>query len=533
MRRIQGVATAMLGMALAHCAGLPQNLVDQAERAGARIEEESRRTESLERQYEDFRESSAYSEVQKYAEREDWEQHFDAARGKVRAAEGIYKAEVLPVVEADKPDGAQVLRDSLLKITPLLSGARDSAQQWMDRREFLNEVAEGADAMLAECEAAVTTMKELAPELADRAERVRRDHATRAADIDRLVVPLTALLASADELLGDARQELTKRESDGEFDLAVFGDSCRQAGASSQEYQKRAPELGATLAELDRSYSRTLIDMKTEHALVIRRESWDDSRDYPTIHTIDYRVRNVDPTTFEYLLGIEGSLARFSSSIFGRRLSVLSGTDPQRWNALGIDALAQWPGRDTHAEYWVQAAESKYFHKYLIQEDGDTRESDWTEVSEDFFFANLDNLGMDVESKPYGSFESEKLTHAAPPGMGFVGNPHYGRWRADGSGGSVWTWVGPYLFYSSIFGSPMSYGRRDWDTWHGGYRGSRPYYGGSAEAPRWGTRSQGTRTSPRMQGSTFARGGGFRRPPSTVRGAGPRSRGTSFGASGK
>ena len=523
----------MLAMVLTHCAGLPQTLVDEAKRAGTRIEDESRRTDSLEQQYEEFRKSSDFSAVQEYADREVWEQYFDAARGKVRSAEGIYKVEVLPALEADKPDGAESLRASLLKITPLLSGARESAQMWIERREFLNKVAADAEAMMAECESAVQAMRESEPELTARAAQVRRDHPARAADIDRLLDPLARLRDSADKLLGDARQELGNRTSGGKLDLAVFGDSCRQAEENSREHQQRAPELGATLAELDRSYSRTLIDMKTEHSLVIRRESWDDSRDYPRLHTIDYRVSNVDPTTFEHLLGIQGSLARFSSSFFGRRLSVLSGTDPQRWNALGIDALAQWPGRDTHAEYWVQGAESKYFHKYLVQEDGDTTESDWTEVSEDFFFANLDNLGMDVESKPYGSFETEKLTHAAPPGMAFVGNPHYGRWTADGSGGSVWTWVGPYLFYSSIFGSPMSYGRRDWDTWQGGYRGSRPYYGGSTEAPRWGTRSQRTRTSPRMQGTTFARGGGFRRPPSTVRGAGPRSRGSSFGASGK
>ena len=526
----------MLAVVLTHCAGLPQTLVDQAQRAGARIEEESRQTDSLEQQYEEFRKSPDFSAVQEYAERENWGGYFEVARGRVGAAEGIFKVEVLPVVEADRPESAEGLRASLLKITPLLSTAREAARYWIDRREFLNQVAEGAEAMMAECESAVQAMRESEPELADRAAQVRRDHPARVADIDRLVVPLAGLRDSADKSLADARQELGNRPSGGDFDLALFGDSCREAGAQSQEYQQRVPELAATLAELDRSYSRTLIDMKTEHALTIRRESWDDSRDYPTIHTIDYRVSNVDPTTFEHLLGIDGSLARFSSSFFGRRLSAISGTDPQHWNALGIDPLAQWPGRDTHAEYWVQGAESKYFHKYLVQEGGDTHESDWTEVTEDFFFANIDNLGMDVESKPYGSFESEKLTHAAPPGMAFVGNPHYGRWRTDGSGGSVWTWIGPYLFYSSIFGSPMSYGRRDWDTWHGGYRGSRPYYGGSAEAPRWGTRSQSTRTSPRMQGTTFARGGGFRRPPSTVRGAGPRgtrSRGSFFGSSGK
>ena len=210
---------------------------------------------------------------------------------------------------------------------------------------------------------------------------------------------------------------------------------------------------------------------------------------------------------------------------------------------LGIDPVQAWPRGDNAAEYWVEKAEAHYFHKYLVQENGQTTETGWTEVTEELFFKNVDNLGMDVESKPYGSFESEKLTHAAPPGMAYVGNPHYGRWVSDGSGGSVWNWIGPYLFFRTMFGSPVSYNRSDWSNWSRDYRGSRPYYGGSTSAPRWGSKSQTVRTSPRMQGTTLARSGGLRQASTSVRGAGPSSRGVrgsspssrggSFGTSGK
>ena len=532
-KRLYCAAPAILAFALTHCSGLPRGLVDRAERAANSVEFEVRRTESIEKQYDGFRNSPEYAALEKYAEREAWAQNFTAARAKIKAAEGIYKADVLPALEANRPDGAEAVREALLKITALLAGARESAVQWIDRRDLLNEVAGSADSMMAECQNAARAMTRSEPELVARAEQIKQDHPGRSSDIDRLLQPMTELRNSSEKLLAQAAAEFRERRAGDEFDVAIFGDSCRQVSTNAEEFLKGGPELSAKLAELDRSYSRTLIDMKTEHGLVVRRQSWDDSRDYPRIHTIDFRVSTIDPTTFEYLLRIRGSLARYSSTIFGRRFSMLSGTDPQRWNALGIDPLVQWPSRDTHAEYWVQAANSKYFHKYLVQENGSTQESDWAEVSEDFFVANLDNLGMDVESKPYGSFESEKLTHAAPAGMAFVGNPHYGRWTSNDSGGSAWSWIGRYYFYSTIFGFPMTYGRREWNTWSGGYRGSRPYYGGSAEVPRWGTRSQTTRTSPKMQGSTFARGGGFRRPPTTVRGAGPRSRGSSFGASGK
>lgn len=532
--RLRSVAVAAAACVLAGCFGLPRNLIERASLAGTRIAEELRRVESAASEYEQFRESADYALIGPYAEREEWIQHLEAARGKVQSAESIYKADVLPIVEEDSSEQAQVLINALDKINPLLAGAQESAREWVDRRDFLKDVAERPDELFSECESSVDSMKEAEPGLNDRIQAVRRDHASRREEIDSLVEPLTQLRASADELLASARQELSARESSGGPDLAVLGDSCTNAATASTDYLRLAPEVGAKLAELDRSYSRTLIDMKVEYELGIRRESWDESRDYPQSHFLDYRVSNVSAATFEHLAAIRGSLVRsYRSAFFRREPSLLSGTDPVHWNALGIDLYARWPRGDNRAEYWVETAGAKYFHKYLVQENAETRESEWTEVSEDLFAANVDNLGMDVESKPYGAFDSEKLTHASPPGMAYVGNPRYGRWTSDGSGGSIWSWAGPYLFYSTLFGSTRSYGRSEWESWNGGYRGSRPYYGGSASAPKWGTRSDATRTSPRMQGSTFARGGGFRRPPATVRGAGPRTRSTSFGASGK
>ena len=522
----------MAVLLLVQC-GLPQHLINEAELSKVRIDDESRRIDGLARQFEEFKESPEYSVFGRYAEREDWERYITAARAKLESAERLYREQMVPLVEEDDSNRVEALSEALKKTTALLAGTHESARQWIDRRDFLAKVAETADAMLDECQESVGEMDAIEEQLTETTEQVRSDHPTRIEDIDRIVEPLEELRGSTRAALANAVAERGNRGSDSGFDLATFGDACQLAGQQAQEYVERAPEITARLAELNRGYSRTLVDMKTEHDLVVRRESWNNALDYPRVHAIDYRVANVDLPTFEHLVGIRGSLARYSRTILGRRLSLLSGTEAQHWNALGIDPLANWPGRDSHAEYWVQGTESRYFHKYLVLENGSTRELDWMKVSEDFFFANIDNLGMDVESKPYGSFESEKLTQAAPPGMAFVGNPHYGRWTSDGSGGSVWTWMGPYLLYSSMFGSPMRYGRSDWDTWHGGYRGRRPYYGGSVQTPRWGTRSQTTRTSPRMQRSTFARGGGFRRPPSTVRGAGPSSRRTWFGGSGK
>ncbi len=531
---VKGVAaSAALAVVLAGCAGLPQSVVDEAGRQQALIESEARRVTSSERDFESFRQTPEYGAFEAYAEREAWPSHFRAAEAKLRSAESVYKVEILPLIKQDSPDGTGAATAALAKIPPLLDGARRSSRHWVERRDFLKGVSDSVASVMEDCGAAASEIEEAHAGMAFSVERVKRAHPARADDIGQRAAQLSDLRSPSVDAVAAARAEFRKREAGGEFDLAVFADSCREARQNAEAFLKGVPELGARLAELDRSYSRTLMDMKVEHDLLIQRASWNDALDYPTPNRLDYRFTNVERPVFEHLVSIQGVLAAYRRSFFGSRLSMRSGTDERMWSALEIDPLQRWPSGDTDAEYWVQEADSRYFHKYLVQENGATNESDWTPVGEEFFLANIDNLGMDVESKPYGSFESEKLAHAAPPGMAYVGNPHYGRWRSDGAGGSIWAWAGPYLFYSTLFGSPVRYGRSEWADWSGGYRGSRPYYGGTTSAPKWGTRSQTVRTSPRMQGTTLARSGGFRQPLSTVRGAGPAGRTTAFGASGK
>lgn len=531
--RLRKVMLAVPAIALAGCFGLPQDLVDLAETRAASIRAERERTDNLEKQYQDFTESPAYETVQRYAERERWSAGLDEARAKLGAADTVYRVEVLPLLERDAPEESEKLRAALQKIPALVSGARDSAQEWKVRSDFLAKVADQPGELVQECESALAAFKQAYPELDERAKEAKRNHAARTEDIDRLTGPLRGLFEASSQAAASATGEYTKIRSGGNADLAVLGDSCEQVKTQWDEFRKTSPEVLARLAELDRSYSRTLVDMKVEYGLVVRRQSWDDAYDYPALHNVDFAVSNVDADTFEHLAGAAGSLATLSYGWLGSGLRFSYGVDKDRWASLGIDPTQHWPRGDNAAEFWVEKANSRYFHKYLDQEDGEVIERPFTEVSEELFLKNVDNLGMEVESKAFGSFESEKLTHAAPPGMAYVGNPHYGRWVSDGSGGSVWNWFGPYLFYRTMFGSPMTYSRSDWNSWSRDYRGSRPYYGGTSSTPRWGSRSQTVRTSPKMRGSTFARGGGFRQASSSVRGAGPSSRGGSFGASGK
>lgn len=132
---------------------------------------------------------------------------------------------------------------------------------------------------------------------------------------------------------------------------------------------------------------------------------------------------------------------------------------------------------------------SNYFHKYkTLIEKPDTvlvRDSEWEKVSDVFFDANINNLGMAIATKKEG-----KLSKIASPAgyNNFIGNEKYGQWK-EKDGYSFWEFYGQYAFMSAIFNMATYPVRRSyWDEYYrGGYYGSRPYYGPSGNM--YGTRS--------------------------------------------
>ncbi len=72
-------------------------------------------------------------------------------------------------------------------------------------------------------------------------------------------------------------------------------------------------------------------------------------------------------------------------------------------------------------------------------------------------------------------------------GAALVGNPHYGSWQQTANGGSVWSWLGPYLLFQNLMG-PTRY--QDWfydRPWSYDYDVYRDRYGSNA----WRTRESG------------------------------------------
>ena len=140
-----------------------------------------------------------------------------------------------------------------------------------------------------------------------------------------------------------------------------------------------------------------------------------------------------------------------------------------------------------------------YQHKYKIIKEKDSvpyeKITDWLQVSEDYFWKNEANMGMEVASKDRTGKISKQ---AAPPGYNnYVGNSQYGHWRQS-NGSSFWEFYGRYAFMSSMFNlmSGPIY-RRDYSNYNNNYRNSRPYYGttSSGGKPMYGSKSDWAKKS--------------------------------------
>lgn len=133
-----------------------------------------------------------------------------------------------------------------------------------------------------------------------------------------------------------------------------------------------------------------------------------------------------------------------------------------------------------------------YRHQYdVIRDVNDSVVSErtvWYPVTDQFFQANIENMGMEIASKIDG-----KVSKVASPAghSNYVGNEKYGHWEQR-NGGSFWAFYGRYAFMSSMFRmATYPVQRSSWNSYRSDYYGQgRPYYGSSSNGRNmYGTNS--------------------------------------------
>jgi hypothetical protein len=508
--------------------GLPDELRTRAESMGHRIERETEGVETRSRELTEFLGDDDQAFLRRYAESEDWAARFVDARSEIDRASSLFGDEVGPLLEANRSEDEEALRALLTRVVSRLDAAAGLAREPAARAAFLREVRDEGPARVAAARDQVAAASIAASALKGDVDRAARDYPAKADDLAGRLAAVERAANEAKTALQGAEEE-ARRLAAGEADLARLGDGVVTAVEAASRVTSAEGELRTRVGELYRSYSKALVDMREDAAVEIGRTSWNEAYDFAR----ETERRFVVETTGEDLAALEawGDRPIASLSNFFGRTSVNVAIDRGLWDRLRIDARAGMPGGDNAAEFWVGNSQVRYFHRYTVVEGEAKEETDWQEVDEAFYEAHYDDLGMDVLSKPYGSYEEEALTDAAPPGLAYVGNPKYGRWENDEQGRRRWSWGQSFLFYHLVFGGRRHYYyHNDWRRWDRGHRGRSAWYGSNDS---YGTYGKRTRNSPRYAGSGFGRGGGFQQADRSVRGAGPGGRGGGPGGSGK
>jgi hypothetical protein len=189
---------------------------------------------------------------------------------------------------------------------------------------------------------------------------------------------------------------------------------------------------------------------------------------------------------------------------------------------------------------------SRCFHKYRYVENGLSRRTDWETVPCSEYRKHTEHLGMAIYSKPEGTFKSEAVTVAHPPGYSYIGNRRYGYWD-----GGLWRWYGQYALTRDLLWGVGGYRpmrRNTWSSYRSSVKARKPYFGATKQ---YG--SSGSLTKTKYKSSNFltkrrqtfkasryrgGSGGGYRDFSSGSRRSGStyrsnRYRSSSFGGSGK
>ncbi len=457
MRLILGLAVLGLISFLTGCGGgLPKEIKNQVKAVPDTIKKAESKIKNHKDNYNRLSSSSDFKPVEKFAKKETWIDKFDAAQGQIQRANKVYYQELKPLLKKNKPELSVQITQQIKRIKQILTDAEKLAQYPALRYAKIKSIIENADQFESQSKKNAKQIDTISNTVkAGVLAKALQDFPDLSKKINTRFAPLSDIERKSTNDLTIVKREFSNHLSNSNPDYASFLDHSEALDTNLNEITLLEKSFTKDAKQLYTSYTKILHDMKEDLFVTIKRESWDERSDYynPKFATFQ---RQVSPETYEVLTSdkvetIGQITASWGSPKFKTGI-------PEIWKTLNINPSEQWPGRGHNsASFWVEDSNEAYYHKYMLEQDGETKETGWEKVDASFYDANLEFLGMAILAKPYGVFESDQLKEAAPPGMAYVGNSQYGEWKKDNSGNQFWSWYGKYALFSSLFFFPPSY----------------------------------------------------------------------------
>lgn len=512
MQRLKYITViALTSILVAGCGGgLPDRYHKQAEQIDEDIKSTGTMLQDKETNYKELKNSGEVSNFNSYAKRANWPNRLDKAKQLQKKARKEYNSELKPLLKKDKESQKKTVLATLKSIRENLVKSRKTTKNLFNQIDRVRTISENTDSIRAEAQTLYDSSTTLYEKAQKKAEAMKQDYPDRSNGIDTRLSDVVDQYAEAEY----AYDTIVAEYNADQTDYLIFGRALEDLRDYRRQLSRSVPETVTALGELDRDYTKILADMKIDRYAIVKRWAWN-STDYGS-REYTYPAKKISDKSWEYLKdnGYSQALLKVSTGFGGNDASL--NVPKKVWDDLGLDRRRSRDRDDDEAEWWLQDIKWKYYQKYTIVENGDTRTTGWKEVSEKEYYDHEDHLGMALATKAKGQFENEAITTPTPPGMNKVGNEKYGEWERTEDGERRWSWGETYLAYHMLSGPNTHYYHRDYRTWRDKYRGRRPYYGGKGNR-RWGT--YGKTTATRYSKSNAARKKGLRSR-SAVRSAG-------------
>lgn len=422
-----------------------------------------------------FNKDHSNGEFKSYIVSENLNTYFANSNKTILFAESEFSKKIKPLIEKDDSDDEQQLLNYFGSINTLLRQASSNAQYPETRIALFKDILKNKDKFKKTSEVNKKDSEEIFKKFSLLALKAKTEYPEKQKDIDTRI----ALINNLNESSKNNFEILIAEFDNKDINLTRFSQSNDIIAKSNINIKAESEKQTNKINELFHSYSKIISDMKEVYFVTVGRVSWDESSDWDNENTYIYPAREVSLKTFEYFDSVsEQEMGSLGGGLFSSTSSdqISTNWDRSKVDSLNINARESLPSGDDSANFWIENMYVDTYHKYTIIEDGKSKETDWVKVDEAFFESNINNLGMEILSKPYGFYEDEKIVTAAPAGMSYVGNKHYGSWKTDSSGNSFWHYYGMYSFMNNMIGG-NNYSRNDWTSYGDNRRNNQGYYG--------------------------------------------------------
>ncbi|HEY9840357.1 MAG TPA: hypothetical protein V6D23_07895 [Candidatus Obscuribacterales bacterium] len=451
--------------------------------------------------------------LKKYIAAEKLSERFTEAGAEFSDAEKLL-SQAQGIAKANKAEGGPRLQTLLNEVSSHLLIARSVAESTAERLSTLLDARNNTSRLVKEAQDHARSAAAISAGLSRDLTALQKKYPQR----QDLQAQLQRFSAASDKIAGQARIVQTQAKAHSP-DYGLLSNAHIASGDLLVSLQTDETALRTRLAELGQSQVKTLVDMQVKYACQIGRSSWDESSDFDNENEYLYPAREVGADAYESLDLLDPEANVAESSYGSVRPMIAAGL----WDPLGIDPGENMPGGDDSAVFYIADLPLHFYHKYALNQNGKVSQSDWVEVDAKTFADHEGDLGMDIETKPYGYFKAEAISTATPPGMAYVGNPAYGSWSGSGA---ARTWI-----FLPIYRSYPVYSYAAYSDWSQHYRGRQAYYGPKDRKGEYAYGSGGSYASRFYSGSHYARSGGYG--DLSARGAGPGRRGGGPGGGGK